>query len=347
MRNLYSVEVNMKVSSTAPCRVDLAGGTLDIYPLYVFLDGGVTVNMAIDLLSEVRLETREDSHIHLRSVDTGAELFARDLASLRPEGPLSLVARAVRFYWPGVGLNVTTKNAAPHGSGLGASSSLLIALTGALDAVNNTGLRFQQIVDWSANVEAQEIEIPTGKQDYYAALYGGVNAIWFGLKGNEVEPLAEEQTLEELERALVLSFTGESRFSGASNWNMLKAFIEAQGQTRQHMERIKATSLEMREAIKKRDWAWFARLLDEEWRNRKELAAGVTTEQIDGLMEAARGAGALASKICGAGGGGCMITAVPEGAREAVIRALEENGARVLPFRISKEGLRVQREAEP
>jgi D-glycero-alpha-D-manno-heptose-7-phosphate kinase len=334
----------MKVRATAPCRIDLAGGTLDIHPLYVFLDGGITVNVAIDLLSEVVLETRDDRQIHLRSLDSAAECVASELASLRPEGPLSLVVRAVRFYAPAVGVNVTTNSTAPHGSGLGASSSLLIALTGALDALNGRGLTFQQMVDWSANVEAQEIGIPTGKQDYYAALYGGANAIWFGLEGNEVEPLAEEKTIEELERLLVLSFTGESRFSAISNWNMLRAFIECHGQTREHMERIKATTLNMREAIRRGDLDSFVRLLDEEWQNRKKLAPGVTTGHIDNLIQAATEAGGAASKICGAGGGGCMITAVREGKRDDVVKALETHGARVIPFRISKQGLKVELE---
>ena len=333
----------MIVRATAPCRVDLAGGTLDIYPLYLFLDGGVTVNMAIDLHSRVEVEQREDAEVHLRSQDTGATLSAPEIASLPVGGELDLVARVVKFYAPACGVNVTTHNTAPHGSGLGASSSLLIALTGALDRLNGRGLTHQQYVDLGANIEAQAIGIPTGKQDYCAALWGGINVIWFDTEGFRVEPAAcGSEVLQMLERSVVLSFTGESHFSGSSNWNMLRAYIEDLGNSRAHMRAIKETALRMREAIHSGDLERFAQIVDEEWQNRRNLAEGVSTPQIERVMAAARQAGALASKICGAGGGGCMITVTPEAARAAVIEALEAHGARHLPYRIARQGLEVE-----
>ena len=333
----------MRLRATAPCRVDLAGGTLDIYPLYLFLDEGVTVNMAIDLHSRVEVEPRDDAEVHLRSEDTGATLAAPDAASLPVGGGLDLVARVVKFYAPRTGVNVTTHNAAPHGSGLGASSSLLIALTGALDRLNGTGLTREQYVDLGANIEAQAIGIPTGKQDYCAALWGGVNVIWFEVAGFRVEPaVCDPEVLERLERSVILSFTGETHFSATSNWNMLKAYIENHGANRDHMGAIKATSLRMREVVVTGDLERFAEVVDEEWQNRRDLAEGVSTPQIERLMAAAREAGALASKICGSGGGGCMITVAPEAARPAVVQALEANGARHLPYRIAREGLKVE-----
>jgi D-glycero-alpha-D-manno-heptose-7-phosphate kinase len=330
----------MTVRATAPCRVDLAGGTLDIYPLYLFLDGGVTVNMAIDLCSRVEIEPRADAEVHLRSRDTGASLDAPDVASLPVGGDLDLVARVVKFYAPSTGVNVTTHNAAPHGSGLGASSSLLIALTGALDRLNQTHLTRQQFVDLGANIEAQSIGIPTGKQDYVAALWGGVNTIWFQVEGFRVEHA--EADLDLLEQSVILSFTGESHFSGTSNWNMLKGYIEDLGGNRSSMRAIKDTALGMREAVLSRDLEHLARIVDQEWQNRRNLAQGVSTPQIERLMAAASEAGALASKICGAGGGGCMITVAPQAVRPAVIAALEAGGARHLPYHIARQGLTLE-----
>ncbi len=339
----------MAIRAIAPTRIDLAGGTLDIYPLYVFLEGGFTVNMGIDLASHVEVEPRNDSVISLRSQDTGATLEAPDAASLPVGQELDLVARVVKFYAPKTGVNVTTRNTVPAGSGLGASSSLLIALTGALDRLNRTQLSPEQYVDWGANIEAQCIGIPTGKQDYFAALYGGVSAIWFRLDRNERQPLVtDEACLRQLEDRIILTFTGETRFSGTSNWNMLKAYIEDTGNNRECMRAIKRTAIAMQDALAQlarhggRALGRFAELVEQEWRNRKQLAEGVTTPRIDALMAAAIEAGALASKICGAGGGGCMITVAPPEKRTAVIAALEAGGARHLEYRIARQGLTVQ-----
>ncbi|UCH33275.1 MAG: hypothetical protein JSV65_11910 [Armatimonadota bacterium] len=333
----------MTIRATAPTRIDLAGGTLDIYPLCVFVDGGITLNMGVNFLSHVTVEPRADARIHLRSEDTGATLEAPDVASLPVGQELDLVARIIKFYSPEIGVNVTTRNTVPQGSGLGASSSLLIALTGALDRLNGTDFTADQFVDWGANIEAQCIGIPTGKQDYFAALYGGVSAIWFRVDGNERRPLVtDEDFLRALETSIILTFTGESRFSGTSNWNMLKAYIEDLGDNRSCMHAIKRTALAMQDALGGKDLARFAELVDEEWQNRKQLAEGVTTPHIDELMAAAAAAGAWASKICGAGGGGCMITVAPDDKRQAVIAALEAGGAKHLDYRIARQGLTVE-----
>jgi D-glycero-alpha-D-manno-heptose-7-phosphate kinase len=333
----------MIVEAVAPARIDLSGGTLDLYPLYLFLDGGVTNNAAIDLYSKVRIETRDDREVHLRSIDTDTQLVAPSVAMLPVDRELSLVARVVRFYAPKTGVNVTTDNTPPHGSGLGASSSLLIALSGALDRINGTQMDPHLFVEYGANVEAQVIGIPTGKQDYLAALYGGVNAFLFDAKGWEREPLVpHEDRLRTLEDRIVLTFTGETHFSGTSNWNMMKRFIDDEPGSRQSMQAIQRIAEQMREALLAFDLDRFADLLDQEWESRKRLAAGVTTPAVERMVDAAKAAGALASKICGAGGGGCMITFVGEGKRKAVEAALAGVGARVMPFHIARRGLTVK-----
>ena len=141
----------MNVEAVAPCRIDLAGGTLDIWPLYLFLDGALTVNIGIDLFSRVRISPRDDTRVHLRSLDTGAELEANSVDELPLGGPLDLVARAVRFYRPATGIDLSTENSAPKGSGLGASSSLLICLSGALNALNGASMAPERLVDCAAD----------------------------------------------------------------------------------------------------------------------------------------------------------------------------------------------------
>jgi len=220
----------------------------------------------------------------------------------------------------------------------------LIALSAALCTLNERPYDGEMLVKYGADLEAQTIRIPTGKQDYYAAVHGGVNAIGFRIEGNEVERLLpEEAQIKALEERLVLSFTGESRFSGTSNWNMMKRYIENEGATVRSMRNIKKTAIEMREALKQFDLPRFAALLDEEWENRKRLADGVSTERIERIMSAAKGAGAVASKICGAGGGGCMVTYVEPERRAAVQQAMSAAGAQILPFLIERKGLTVRR----
>ncbi len=334
----------MTIEATAPARIDLAGGTLDIYPLYLFETGGITVNIGIDLGSRVRLRTRQDRVIRLRSLDTGATQEAGCVEDLELGGPLDLVARLVRFYTPATGLDVETENKPPKGSGLGASSCLLIALSGALNELNADGFSGEDLIRFGADIEAQNIAIPTGKQDYYAAVYGGVNAIHWGIRENRVVPLlVSDATIRELEERLVLCFTGDSHFSGASNWDMLRNYIEDRGSTRANMATINRTAHDMAAVLQSADFDGFAAVLDREWQQRRCLAAGVSTPRIEELMRAAAGAGAMASKICGAGGGGCMVSFAARGREDAVRSALASMGATVLPYRISREGLRVRR----
>jgi D-glycero-alpha-D-manno-heptose-7-phosphate kinase len=338
-----AVRAPVTVEATAPSRIDLAGGTLDIYPLYLFEDGGITINAAITVGSHVRITTHTDRRVRLISHDTGEVQEGSSAEQLRLGGPLDLVARAVRFYSPPTGMTVETRNDAPKGSGLGASSSLLIAISGALRALTGNGISNMTLVQHSAQLEAQSVRVPTGRQDYYPAIFGGVNAIWFDIEGDTLEPLGVgEAWMSEFEERLVLCFTGETRFSGASNWNMLKMYIDDGGTTQANMAAIKRTAVAMREAFLRHDFDRVTALLDEEWENRRRLADGVSTPQLERLMAAAREAGAMASRVCGAGGGGCMISLCGPGTQGDVACALDDNGATRIPCRIARSGLDVR-----
>jgi len=333
----------MIIETRAPTRIDLAGGTLDIYPLYLFEEGGITVNLATSVYTHVRLETRPDQRIRITDRDMGTTLEARTLEDLPLNNRMDLIVRILKFYDPPVGLDVHTHSDAPRGSGLGASSSLLIALSGALRELNGCETADDDLVHYGANLEAQHLRIPTGKQDYYPALFGGLNAIWFGIDGDRVEGLGSNGSLlGALQERLLLFFTGEGHFSGTSNWNMLKMYIDDRGTTVRNMKTIKSTALEMRRAFLDGDLDWFAGLLNQEWENRKCLADGVTTPQIDALMAAGKENGALAGRICGAGGGGCMTMFCKPGAQRAVIAALEDLGAEHIPYSIDTDGLNVR-----
>lgn len=333
----------MTIEARTPTRVDLAGGTLDIHPLYLFAGGGMTVNMAISLYSNVTVDRLPGTRVVLHSEDIGETVEADHPAALQLGGTLDLLVRAVQFYAPNGGVHVKTRNTAPRGSGLGASSSLLMALSAGLATATEKAYPPQTYIDWGANIEAQNLGIPTGKQDYYAAIYGGVLAIHFDVRGGRAEKIVLPQTFAAaLQAQLVLSFTGISHFSGTNNWAMMKRYIDKEGDTVERMHAIQQTALRMFRVLVAGDMDGFVQTLNEEWENRRRLAEGVSTPQIDAMMVAARDAGALASKICGAGGGGCMITLAGPGRRSAVEQALEKAGAYVLPFTMDQDGLSVR-----
>lgn len=336
----------MKITARTPNRIDLAGGTLDIYPLYIFLQGGYTLNAAIDLYSDVEIETRDDDLFVLESQDLNErlEISRQDLeAGEADQGPFRLIVAALRYYQPATGLRVVTHNGAPKGSGLGASSALLIALSGALDRLNRSLDNGETLIRAAADLEAWTIGIPTGKQDYYAALYGGLQALHFNVRGVRRERLnLSAEFMQSLNAGLLLSFTGESHFSGTNNWNMTKRYVDDMGDSRAALKAIQATSLQLYNALKQEDLDAVYALLNQEWHNRKSLADGVTTPQIERMIAAAKAAGAQANKICGAGGGGCLLTLCPPDKRAAVEKALGSTGAQLMQHRMVGHGLQIQ-----
>lgn len=335
----------MKISARTPNRIDLAGGTLDIYPLYIFLEGGYTLNAAIDLFSQVDLSPRQDDQFHFESVDFGTELLVSRqalLAGHADDSDFRLLVQGVKAYLPEQGLNIRSFNQAPKGSGLGASSALLIALSGALNQWNATYADGNTLLQRAADLEAWVLGIPTGKQDYYAALYGGLQAIYFDQSGVRREHIAiPSKTLAQINGGLVLSFTGESHFSGTNNWSMMKRFIDNQGETRGSLSAIRETSQALYQALVAGDLEHVYTLLNQEWKNRQSLAEGVTTPQIDAMINAANAAGAKANKICGAGGGGCLLTLCEPGQRHEVESALASTGAQIMHHQITSQGLQV------
>jgi D-glycero-alpha-D-manno-heptose-7-phosphate kinase len=333
----------MIIEATTPNRVDLAGGTLDIFPLYIFEDFGLTINMAVDLTSQVWLEEIDEKKLVIHSRDLEASVEAPRAKELPLEGPLSFLARIVRFYDPPPGWKITTKNNVRKGSGLGASSALLIALSGVLNHIGGNKYSAMEVIDIGANLEAQSIGTMTGKQDYFAATFGGLSVIWFEVTGARREELVSDPSLlEELNRRLVLTFAGEPRFSALTNWAMVKNYLDGNRKTVSKMHAIKETALEMYEALRKGDLDAFGESLRKEWENRRDLAEGVTNPTIDRMIANAEKSGAIASKICGAGGGGCLITFVKPNRRDAVIESLVKDGAEFMDYRISRHGLTME-----
>jgi D-glycero-alpha-D-manno-heptose-7-phosphate kinase len=326
------------IVSSAPTRIDLAGGTIDIWPLYLFHDGASTLNAAISLRAHATIEPRADGRIELHSAETNRRVGAGHWSELDGSGDLTLLARLAR-HWRLENATLTTRGESPTGAGIAGSSALTIAACGALARWAGGCADPEQLLHVAMNVECQAIAVPTGAQDYRPALYGGVAAI--ELRADGIRRVALEVDPLELERRIVIAYTGAPRQSGTNNWEITKRHIDGDRHIFDCFERIRDTAAAMREALARADWEAVGRHIATEWDNRKRLAPGVTTPSIDDLIGRAMAAGATAGKVCGAGGGGCLFCYGPPDARSAIAAALTEGGARVLDYRIEMEGLRV------
>jgi D-glycero-alpha-D-manno-heptose-7-phosphate kinase len=332
----------MRISAKAPCRVDLAGGTIDIWPLYLYHPHAATVNFAIDCYASCTLETRRDSRITLRSRDLKAEESFDSLEALRAarRHKLPLAACLVRYFAPCQGFDLLTDSESPAGGGIAGSSTLIITVSSALNHLTGAGHPPETIREISQNVEAQIIRVPTGCQDYYPALYGGVSVIELTEAGIVRKCLPVD--IDDLNERFVLAYTGEPRNSGINNWDVMKAHIDGDRKVFRNFGQIARVAHEMRAALERSDWDETARLLRQEWANRRKNAPGISTPLIDRLVAVTRRAGAVGAKVCGAGGGGCVVFLVEKGAKAPVSAAIEREGARVLPVGVAPHGVQVE-----
>lgn len=329
-----------EIFAQAPCRADLAGSTLDLWPLYLFHPGSVTVNIAVNIQTTCKITPRRGRGICLRSVDTGREDRFANLAELMGAKKYQhgLAAYLVRFFQPQQGFVLESHSESPAGAGISGSSAMMICTSAALARFVGRELDIEQIRVIAQNVEAQLIRVPTGCQDYYPAMYGGVNAVHLDPDGIHCEPIAVPQ--EEMNQRFVLFYTGAPRQSGINNWEVFKQHINGDKHVIRNFAEISRIAQEMHCALKSANWDDVERLLHEEWKLRRTNAPGITTPLIEKLIAAARKQGARAAKVCGAGGGGCVIAFIEEGSRERVHEAIRKNGGQPLDFHVARTGLR-------
>ena len=336
-----------RLVATSPTRVDLAGGTLDIWPLNLLVDRAVTVNVAIDLMATCSIEDLPGPPATraalIRSEDSGVEETWADAAEPPADSRLPLIARCVRWVAPVRGFRLTTRSGSPAGAGLGGSSSLALSMLAGLEHFAGRPLTPPvDLISVARDIEAQVLRIPTGNQDHFAATFGGAAAIHLGPGPAFREVLPVD--LERLAARLVLVYTGASRVSATANWDMMRRAVDGEEGTLKGLRAIAAIANDMRAALMTGDLDAAAALLNREWAERRTLSPRVSTELTEKTMEAARRAGATAGKVCGAGGGGCIVFLCREETRDAVIAALESlsgDGVKILPARPTAVGLQV------
>lgn len=314
---------------------------MDLWPLYLFHPGAVTVNFAVNILTRCKITRLTDDKIRLKSLDTKVEEEFRNFQELCAARKFKhpLAAYLVRFFAPDGGFEVETHSESPAGAGISGSSALMIATTAALARYTGKKLDREQIRVIAQNVEAQLIKVPTGCQDYYPALYGGVSAIHLDPDGIHLS--AVRVAPEDLDRRFVLVYTGAPRKSGINNWEVFKAHIDGDKKIFHNFERIGEIARAMHHALSMADWKQVAKLIREEWKLRKTNAPRITTPMIEKLVAVAMRQGALAAKVCGAGGGGCVVFLTEPENREHISAAIRSYGGQVLPALVARDGLTV------
>ncbi len=329
--------VGPAVRARARCRVDLAGGTLDIWPIGLLHPGARTVNVAVDL--PVSVEVRRLA-AGFRVVQGSRAVEAATAAALGEHPEAALVAAALdALEVPPVEVHLAS--ASPQGGGLGASSALIVALLAAVEVLlGRSRSQPERLVALGRDLEARLMALPTGTQDHYPAVLGGALEIVYQPGGEKVSRLPVD--LVELGRCLLVAYTGQSHFSAGQNWQVVRRRLDGEPESVELFAGIAEVAARTAEALRQGDLEAAGRELAREWGFRRRLADGVSTPRIEDLFERARAAGAWGGKACGAGGGGSIMVLCRPGRRQEVARALGEGGAEILEARPTASGLQVE-----
>ncbi len=327
-------------TASAPARVDIAGGTLDIWPLYLWHHGARTVNAAVTLRATTTV-TPIARGLEIVSIDTGARASAEHLDAIDAHDHTRLVVQILRALGVSAGLRIETTSRVPAGSGLGGSSTLAVTIAAAVLGSLSREVSRRDLRQLVRDAEAQVIRVPTGIQDYEAAIHGGVLDVALNPGEIETRRLVEDETF--VEDRILLVDAGVTRFSGLNNWEMFKAQVDDTGDIRRLFAEIVAAAREACVAITTEDEDGLVRAVAREWKARRSLAPGVATPEVDTIVETAEGRGG-AAKVCGAGGGGIVLAVVPRAAHAPLVRDLNAKGFRVLDAKVDRVGLHVKAE---
>ena len=343
----------MLLRARAPVRIDFAGGWTDV-ALFTEESKGLVVNAAINIYSFATIEfngqTECDSQgqkpnseagVRLYSADFDVRVETRDVSQLEYDGNIDLVKAAIRkILGKGNGFSLSTQSIAPPESGLGTSAAMGVALVGAISAFKASPLLPYEYAELASSIERHELGILGGKQDHYASAVGGINFMEF--MGEEVRTSSLKIAPEvcyELEKGIVLCYSGKSRPSGNIHQNVTDAYVNKEAKTRTALRNMKEIARAAKVALMNGKLTDFGQLLNENWSNQKSLHPSVTNEHIDHLFKTALSHGAIGGKACGAGGGGCLVFYCEPDQEHRVRQKLEESGAKIIDFNFDFHGL--------
>lgn len=330
----------MIIRSRAPLRISFAGGGTDIEP-YLSERGGVVLSTTINHYVYGSLQPDNGQEIRLQSLDFDTIVRYRRHDSPPRQTQLALVQAVVnRLDIPPQGFSLLLKSDAPPGSGLGSSSTMVVMMLGLFRQWLGLLLSDQVLAELAYEIERHDMQIVGGKQDQFAAAFGGFNLIDFTRDGTFVTPLRlGTATLNELECNLLLCFTGSTHPEGEILADQVAGYARREETPYAALDRLKEITVAMKRALLAGKVNSFGHLLHDAWLNKRKLARGITTDRIDKLYGLARSKGALGGKILGAGGGGYLLLFCPFDQRHRVGAALEEAGGRIVPFNFVNHGI--------
>ncbi|HEU5154223.1 MAG TPA: hypothetical protein VFU03_05815 [Gemmatimonadales bacterium] len=325
--------------AAAPVRLDFAGGWTDVPP-FSSREGGLVVNAAIGLSVRAEIELGGTGML-LRAEDLGEAAVIAHASQLAGHGPLPLLRAALRMF-PAGPCTLRTFSQVPAGSGLGSSGALDVALVSVLAVSRGEALTRDQAAAYGWELEAIEAGLPGGRQDQCAAAFGGFHLLGFGADEPTIEPLdLAEDFLAELEKRILLCFTGRSRVSGETIARVMSAYERGESGVVEALRGLKETASRMAEAMKQGDDGKVGMLLQRNWELQQALDPSMSTEEMARLEAAVKKLGVLGGKAAGAGAGGCMFFLCRDGDQVARAKeAAEHLGATVLPVEWTGNGVR-------
>lgn len=336
------------VVATCPTRIDLAGGTLDLWPIYLCLQKKATVNIGVTLNATASLSFSNNDQFVLISEDQGKRVQGNYRDIIAEPSVLPLHAVFLREFWdskfPPIRLH--TKALSPAGAGLGGSSCLAVCILAAILQMRSAigvGIDYTErdLVNWVQNCEAQLIKTPPGSQDYWGGVRGGINLIHYSSSQVKVTTL-KQQYLPDLSKWLLVCYSGISRFSGINNWQVFKKFFDQNLHTIKALEEIGFCAERCADSIQTGDTEKALQASFDEWQIRRSMWPDVETEETMAIDMACRRSGAWFTRVCGAGGGGAMLIVAPFDKHEQIKTAAEQAGGKILPALLSENGLEIR-----
>ena len=334
----------MIIRSMAPLRIGLAGGGTDVSP-YSDLHGGAILNATINLFAYATIIPATDGTVTFNAIDKKEKITLQATGELQFDGKLDLLKgiynRIVRqFTHQPLSFELTTYVDAPPGSGLGSSSTLVIAIIGAFTEWLGLPLGEYDIARLAFQIERVDMNYAGGKQDQYAATFGGVNFMEFYGDKVIVNPLRiKNQSLKELAYNLVLYYTGTSRLSSKIIEQQQQNIRDNLQESVDAMHKTKEMAILMKEALLKNELDTIGEIMRIGWEHKKQMASGISNQIIDEIYETAMEAGATGGKVSGAGGGGFIFFFCPGNSRFKVVESLHKFGGNIHPFQFTKSGL--------
>jgi D-glycero-alpha-D-manno-heptose-7-phosphate kinase len=324
----------------APLRLSFCGGGTDVSP-YPEEHGGMVLSATINQYAYASLRPRRDSKLTIASLDYDVVAKYDHPRRMRLDGNLDLIKVAVRALKVRRGADLWVHSDAPPGSGLGSSSTMVVALIGVLSKWLERPLSGYEIAELAYRIERVDLKLAGGRQDQYAATFGGFNFIEFQKDATVVNPLrVEPDVISELEYRLLLCYMGQTRQSAHIIERQTSAYREGKAPVVDALHRLKAETLEMKKALLLGKVDAVGELLHEAWENKKRLDESISNSRVDQLYRLARREGAIGGKMPGAGGGGYFLFLTRFDRKHRVASALEKHGGQVVPFQFEARGLR-------